>query len=176
MISAKTLFTQTDFPRVAAWVQPRIVLLNVEARDRSHALEIAASAAAKSCGQDPAPWFRALQRREQAGSTALGCGIAIPHARVAGISEPMTVYVRPATTLRFGASDEEAVSQLLVILVPPGDARDEHLQLLAIVAQLFSMQSVRKHLLEAPTAAAVAKAFREGLCAVDLGVRCPASA
>jgi len=176
MLSAKILPTQDDWDRIAGWVQPKIVLLNVQARDCTHALEIAATAAAQARRQDPAPWFRALQRREQAGSTALGCAVAIPHARVAGLAEPMTVFLRPSSALHFGAPAEEAVSQLLVILVPPSDARDEHLQLLAIVAQLFATPGVRKRLLAAPTVDAVTQVFREGLAEVHLGVSSEASA
>jgi len=152
--------------RIAAWVPPRLILLDVDARDRFHALEIAAVAATQPRGIDPAPWLRALWRREHVGSTVLGCGIAIPHAQVAGITEPMTIYLRTRSPLAFDAPEDEPVSQLLVILVPPNDARDEHLQLLAVVAQLFSASEFRERLLSAMTVSAVGEVFREGVARV----------
>jgi len=163
MITAQRPTTHHPVPRIAAWVQPELVLLDIEARDRFHALEIAAVAAARSRDLDPAPWLRALWRREHVGSTALGSAVAIPHAQVAGITEPMTVYVRFRSPVDFDAPDGEPVAHLLVILVPPDDAREDHLQLLAVVASLFSVSDFRERLLRAPTGAAVANVFSEGI-------------
>jgi mannitol/fructose-specific phosphotransferase system IIA component (Ntr-type) len=71
---------------------PDEIVLNLDASSRQQAIERAATLLAAARHLDPALVFRALWRREQAGSTALGKGIAIPHARVAGITAPAVLF------------------------------------------------------------------------------------
>src|SRR5271166_6450351 len=89
------------------------------------------------------PIFRALHRREQAGSTGLGNGLAIPHARVPGIDEPVTLFVRTKIPIRFGAPDGKSVSEFFIMLVPAEGAPEAQLQLLRSVAELFSEPAFR---------------------------------
>ena len=156
-----------DIARIATWLQPQAILLEVDARDRPHALEIAAGAIGRTHGLDPAPIFRALWRREQVGSTALGEAFAIPHARMAGIAQPITLFMRTKIAIAFDASDGKPVSNLLVIMVPADGANDDHLQLLALVAKLFSNRGFRAQLHRAPDATAAADAFRVGIAQVS---------
>jgi PTS system nitrogen regulatory IIA component len=123
---------------VLQWLRPDEVALDVEARDRPALLNVAAALCERSTGLRPAPVFRALSRREDAGSTALGHGIAIPHARIPDISRPVTLYLRTHVPLDFAAPDGKPVSQFFVILVPAEGANEDHLQLLAQVAKMFS--------------------------------------
>lgn len=53
------------------------------------------------------PVFRALWRREQARSTGLGHGFAIPHARIAGLGEPIVLLMRTKLPIAFGAPDHK---------------------------------------------------------------------
>jgi nitrogen PTS system EIIA component len=119
-----------------------------------------------SHGLDPAPIFRALWRREQAESTALGDGFAIPHARISGIARPLTLFMRTKLGIAFGAPDGKPVSDLLAIMVPADGAKDDHLQLLALVARLFSDRGFRIKLDSAPNATATADTFRAGVAQV----------
>jgi PTS system nitrogen regulatory IIA component len=155
-----------DITRIATWLQPQDILLDVDVRDRSHALEVAASTIGRAHGRDPAPIFRALWRREQVGSTGLGEGFAIPHARISGIVRPITLFMRTKLAIAFDAPDGKPVSQLLVIMVPVDGAKDDHLQLLALVVRLFSDRGFRTQLDSAPDAAAAAEAFRIGVAQV----------
>lgn len=97
-----------------------------------------------------APIFRALWRREEIGSTGLGHGIAIPHARIAGI----VLLVRTKRPIKFGALDHRPVSVLFVILVPE-HANEEHLQILATVSQMFADEAFRNRLSAATEPAAI---------------------
>ena len=101
-----------------------------------------------------------LARREQAASTALGNGFAIPHARITGIAQPMTIYLRMKAPIAFNSPDGKPVSQLLVIMVPADGAKDEHLQLLALVSQLLSDRGFRMQLDGATDVASAAQAFQ----------------
>ena len=69
-----------------------VITMNLRARDQKAALEEMA-AMLKRAGKIPTRvlWFEALLEREAAGSTAVGKGIAFPHARIDGLSEPVAV-------------------------------------------------------------------------------------
>jgi nitrogen PTS system EIIA component len=144
---------------VAQWLQPQDIVLDVDVWDRRRALELAATRIGHANGLDPAPILRALWRREQVGSTAVGQGVAIPHARIVGISRPLTLYMRLKIAMEFGAPDGKPVSHLLVIMVPAEGDADEHLRLLALVARAFSDPAFRASLSEASDAAEAAAAF-----------------
>ncbi len=156
----------SDISRIATWLQPQDILLDVDVRDRPHAFEVVAAAIGSLHGLDPAPILRALWRREQSGSTALGKRFAIPHARISGITRPLTLFMRTKSAIAFDAPDGEPVSDLLVIMVPADGAKDDHLQLLALVARLFSDRGFRAQLDSAPDATAAAGAFRDGIARV----------
>ena len=126
------------------------------ARRRS---KIAAEHIGRAHGLDPAPILRALMRREQAGSTALGHGVAIPHGRIGGLARPLTLFMRTRTSIPFGAPDGKPVSNWLVIMVPADGATDDHLQLLALVAGAFSDRDFRASLAAATSAAQVDGVF-----------------
>ena len=123
--------------RVASWLEPEEVLLDVEPRDRRHALELAAQQFARSHGIDAGPIFRALWRRELVGSTGIGRGVAIPHARIDGIDHPITLFMRTKWPIHFESPDSKDVNHILTILEPTDGDADEHVQLLALVAEMF---------------------------------------
>ena len=145
--------------KLTQWLQPQDIVLGVDVWDRRRALELASTRIGQANGLDPAPILRALWRREQIGSTALGLGIAIPHARIAGITRPLTLFMRPKMAMEFDAPDGKPVSNLLVIMVPADGATDDHLQLLALVAQAFSDPVFRARLSAASSPAEVAAVF-----------------
>jgi PTS system nitrogen regulatory IIA component len=154
---------QRDLTRVANWLQPEEILIDVPLRDSAHALEVIAEAISARHGLDPGPVFRALSRREQAGSTALGGGFAIPHARISGIERPLTLLLRAQHDIPFKAPDNDPVSLMLAILVPEEGDKDDHLQLLALVAELFSKPRFRAQLDTGTDTVAIAAAFRAGV-------------
>lgn len=75
--------------------------------------------------------------REKLGSTALGNGIAIPHCRLSDCESPCGVLLSLSSGADFDAPDDEDVD-LLFALVVPSEATQEHLNLLADLARLFS--------------------------------------
>lgn len=154
---------QQDLTRVAHWLQPEEILIDVQLRDSAHALEVMADAISARHGLDPGPVFRALSRREQAGSTALGGGFAIPHARISGIEQPLTLLLRAQHAIPFKAPDGDPVSLMLAILVPSEGDRNDHLQLLGLVAELFSEPRFRAQLDSGTDAVAIAATFRSGV-------------
>ena len=144
---------------VTQWLCPQEIELDLDVPNRSKALRAVSTLIERSRRLAAPPVFRALWRREKAASTGVGNGFAIPHARVTGITEPVTVYVRTKAPLDFAAPDGKWVSELFVILVPADGANAQHLQLLALVAEVFSDSDFRARLAAASDQQDVRSAF-----------------
>ena len=84
----------------------------------------------------------ALRERERLGSTGLGYGIAVPHARLNRLSRTFAAFVRTRMPIPFDAPDGQPVTDLIVLVVP-GHATEQHLQLLADAARLFGSKAFR---------------------------------
>jgi len=80
--------------------------------------------------------FAHLIAREKLGSTGLGQGIAIPHCRLESCPRPIGTLVTLEQGIDFDAPDEQPVDLLFALLVP-GEANQQHLDILAEVARLF---------------------------------------
>jgi PTS system nitrogen regulatory IIA component len=104
--------------------------------------------------------FDRLLERERLGSTGLGQGIALPHARVAGIHAPIGAFVQLRGPVAFDAIDDRPVDLAFGLLVP--DATDEqHLQLLATLAAAFDDATVREALRAADDSETLLAVFRQ---------------
>jgi len=99
-----------------------------------------------------------LCAREALGSTAVGNGLAIPHARIAGLQQVLAVFVRPRIAIAFDAPDRKPVSEVFALLVPE-EALQQHLQILADIAYLFSDRRFRDQLRLCSTAEQVSRLF-----------------
>jgi len=89
--------------------------------------------------------FDSLFARERLGSTALGQGVAVPHGRVKGLETPLAAFIRLAQPVPFDAPDGEPVTMLMCLLVPE-TATQQHLDILAELAQLMSNKALREAL------------------------------
>jgi PTS system nitrogen regulatory IIA component len=121
------------------------ILLDVEASTKLRVFEEVARLFERRHGFSQAQVVEALCARESLGSTGLGHGVAIPHARIKGLQRAVVAYVRTRLSIPFDAPDGKPVSDMLVLLVPEL-ATDEHLQLLAWSAQLFGDRRFREQL------------------------------
>jgi PTS system nitrogen regulatory IIA component len=128
--------------------------LDVEATDKCGLFEKVAVLVAPRLGIAPPAIAKALRARERLGSTALGYGFALPHARLGGLALPAVEYVRVRLPLPFDAPDDRPVTELIFLFVPEA-ATDAHLQLLAGIADMLSHPGVRAELQGSPDAAAV---------------------
>ncbi len=81
--------------------------------------------------------FDSLIARERLGSTGLGHGVAIPHGRVKNGTETVGAFIQLQTPIDFDAVDGEPVDLLFGLLVPE-QSTQEHLELLAQLAEMFS--------------------------------------
>ena len=86
--------------------------------------------------------FDSLFARERLGSTGLGEGIAIPHGRIKGLKEAVAALIRLSEPVPFDAPDGKPVTLLLFLLVPE-QATQQHLEILSEVAEMLSDRQMR---------------------------------
>ena len=86
-----------------------------------------------------------LHGREKLGSTGLGLGVAIPHARVESLATPTAIFVRTKKALEFDSPDGAPVNLFFFLLVP-ADATEQHLQVLAEIVEMLANAKFREHL------------------------------
>lgn len=89
--------------------------------------------------------FDSLFARERMGSTGLGQGVAIPHGRIAKLPAPVGAFLRLKNAIPFEAPDGKPVNLLFFVLVPE-KATEAHLQILAALAEMFAVDSMRERL------------------------------
>lgn len=95
-----------------------------------------------------------LFARERLGSTGLGEGVAIPHGRIKGLKQPLAAFVRLEEAIPFESPDGQPVALLIFLLVPE-QATQQHLEILSEIAQLLSDRTTRGALASEPDAGAV---------------------
>ena len=122
------------------------ILLDVDITSKKRAFEQVALHFENTRGIARATVFDGLFSRERLGSTALGHGVAIPHGRIPKLDQAYAAFMRLANPIAFDAPDGKSV-QLLVCLLVPEHATQEHLDLLAAIAQKLSDEQVRAKLL-----------------------------
>jgi len=91
-----------------------------------------------------------LQQRERLGSTAIGHGVAIPHGRVSTLEHPLCVLISLEKAIEFDPSELIAVDIVFGLLVPE-NADEEHLKILATLAEQLKSKSYRERLRGAKT-------------------------
>lgn len=99
--------------------------------------------------------FNGLIARERLGSTGLGHGVAIPHGRFAALDRTIAIMVHFSQPVDYDAADGEPVDLVVALMVPEAST-EEHLQLLAGLAEMFSDGQMRAALRQAPGAAEMA--------------------
>jgi PTS system nitrogen regulatory IIA component len=121
------------------------VLLDLLATSKKRAFEQASLLFENHQGLSRATVFDSLFARERLGSTALGHGVAVPHGRVKGLDQPLAAFARLAQPVLFDSPDNQPVMLLLFLLVPE-TATQQHLDILAELAQLMSDKALRQAL------------------------------
>ena len=96
----------------------------------------------------------AAMERERLGSTGVGNGVALPHARIEGIDHVMAGFARLSDPMDFDSIDGRPVD-LVAFLLAPADAAGAHLRALARVSRQLRREENRSRLRSAPDAMSV---------------------
>jgi len=132
--------------RMSRLLPPNNVVTGLEVTSKKRLFEQAGLLFENNHGIERGKVFDSLFARERLGSTGLGEGVAIPHGRIKGLKETLAALVRLSTPIPFDAPDGQPV-RLLVFLLVPEHATEEHLELLSEFAELLSDRAVRENLL-----------------------------
>jgi PTS system nitrogen regulatory IIA component len=97
--------------------------------------------------QDDVQVLNALLERERLGSTGVGEGVAIPHAKITGLSDLVACLARVPGGVEFDAIDKEPVRLIFALLVPENSA-GTHLKALARISRLLKNATFRSKVLE----------------------------
>jgi mannitol/fructose-specific phosphotransferase system IIA component (Ntr-type) len=131
-------------------VTPDQVVMPVVARDKSGVIAELTRHLANRWGSDYAALLGAVQEREAGGSTGIGFGVAIPHARSGGVPELSLVCGVSPSPVAFDSIDGEPVRLFFLIVGPPASA-GQHVKLLGRIAKLVRHEDVRQRLFAAAT-------------------------
>ena len=137
---------------------PKGVVLRSGASSKRQALHALAEAASHALGLDEARIFDALMERETLGSTGLGSGVAVPHARLTEVEKVTAVFVRLDTPVAYDAVDDRPVDLIVGLFAPP-KAGAEHLRALAAVSRALRSPELREQLRQARTTDAIRALF-----------------
>ncbi len=135
-------------------LKPNRVVVGLRVADKAQLLQDLARRSSAELSLDQQVIFTALQARENLGSTGLGKGFALPHARLDVLSDPYALFVRLARPIEFASVDERPVD-LVMMLLSPRDGSNQHLATLAALARPLRDEAIVRRVREAPDAAAL---------------------
>lgn len=136
--------------RLAEYLHADFVLSHLEGRDvESVVREVSARAATAGVGSEELIADRLLER-ERVHTTVIGSGLAVPHATVPGLDDPVIGIAFAREPVAFGPQASEPVRVFFVLLSPPGRER-EHVKLLARICRLGRSERFLERLERADT-------------------------
>jgi len=128
-------------------ITPERIATQVPITSKKRALETISEifATQSPSGLDAHDVFSSLIARERLGTTAIDHGVAIPHGRIKNSTETIGAFLQLAEGIDCDAFDRQSVNLMFALLVPE-DSTEEHLQLLARLATMFSDAELREKL------------------------------
>ena len=119
---------------------------DVDVKSKKRALEELSNLVAQDQTQlDASDIFDSLISRERLGATGVGYGIAIPHGRIKNCEKITGAFIKLNEAVDFNTIDNLPVDILFTLIVPE-ESTDEHLQILAFLASMFSDKDFREKL------------------------------
>jgi PTS system nitrogen regulatory IIA component len=117
------------------------IVTDAQITSKKRLLELVAAKAAEELELPQATIFNQLIERERLGSTGLGQGFAVPHARLDSLQHTHACFYRLDDGVNYDAIDRQPVDLIFVLFIPEAST-DEHLQILATLAKIFSQTEI----------------------------------
>jgi len=152
------LSTLREKPRVGLGphLRPEFFISELKGRTKEDVLEeLVGCLAASGKTRAPEAVRAALRQREALGSTGIGKGIAVPHARSTVVSERVVIVARSRRGVDFDSVDGVPAHLCFLIVAPPLERDAIYLQLLARIVRGVRLARTRQRLLDAPDFEAV---------------------
>jgi PTS system nitrogen regulatory IIA component len=138
--------------KISEFLSPTETLINVRASEKEKLLQALAQRASTKLNLAEGEIIAELLKREGLGSTGMGNGVAIPHARFQAIKKPFGIVARLKQPIEFEAIDGQPVDIVFVLLLPSA-SEGEQLGALACVARKLRSSSDLAKLRKAKSAA-----------------------
>lgn len=122
-----------------------MILTEVAADNKRHLLEHVSAFVAEQKGLDKSSVFEAVLERENLGSTGYGNGVAFPHARLEGLKDVVTVFVRLQKPVDYDALDNKPVD-MVAFMISPENSGDDHLRTLAAFSRILKNKEICKEI------------------------------
>lgn len=147
--------------RLTAHLEPAYVLTGLQATDRAGVVRELASHLAErvDVALSRETVEEEILRRERAHTTCMGDEVAVPHATLEGLDEPLLMIARSETPIPYGPAGEEPVRFFFVLLSPPEKKR-EHIKLLARICRFVRLRGFLDDLREAADAEGIVEVVR----------------
>ena len=139
-------------------IGPDRVILGLRGGDKAQLLAELAREAAARTGLDQSGLLAAIAGRELLGSTGLGRGFALPHARVEGLGRLFGLFARLARPVAFDAIDGQPVDLVFLLLIPAASEAG-HLAALAAISREMRQEAVARGLRRARNAGEICALF-----------------
>ena len=120
---------------------PEAVKMNLKVTSKKQALQALAKTAQRLTGLNERDILNVLIERERLGTTGVGEGVAIPHAKLDGIDRLCAVFARLESPINFDSVDDEFVD-LIFLLLAPLSPEHIHLKALAKISRLLRNKSM----------------------------------
>lgn len=147
--------------KIKDFLSPSNVALDVQAADKASLLKELAARAASALNLPADAVAAEIERRDELGSTGLGGGISIPHARFRQLNRPFGLLARLRQPIEFYAVDGRPVDLVFLLLLPASSQLDQ-LNALAAVARRLRDADVLRNLREATSSTELYRAVAEG--------------
>jgi nitrogen PTS system EIIA component len=130
---------------ISDFLSPAQIMIDVKASDKVRLLEQLSSEAAAATGLGADEVVREIAKREELGSTGVGNGVALPHARLPSLKAPFALLARLRHPIDFDAIDGEPVDIVVLLLIPEASDGAKG-NALACVARAFRDEETRRKL------------------------------
>ena len=127
--------------KISDLLSPTDVMIDVQTSNKRALLQGLAARAASSLGLSAEQVAPYLLKREELGSTGIGRGVAVPHARVPDLKRPYGLLAKLKQPVEFDAIDGQVVDIVFLLLLP-ATAENGQLGALALVARALRPSEV----------------------------------
>jgi PTS system nitrogen regulatory IIA component len=151
-----TSATSAPSTLIEGFLKPSLYLPSLQSRKKPAVLEELVQALVPAgATRHPGVVLDLVGQREALGSTGVGKGVAVPHARSTLIRERAVLFGRSLRGVEFDAADGLPVNLFFLIVAPPTDRDPVYLHLLAEIVRAVRLAKTRRKLLEATDFATV---------------------
>lgn len=147
--------------RLSDFINKKLINLNLQAKGKKETLEELADLLARQrMIPDREKLINVLSERESLGSTGVGNGIAIPHAKTDLTRKIVIVFAKSDQGIDFASLDKKPV-YLIFLIIAPEDAHETYLRVLARISRLLHEERIREGLRNAQSPRQVVNLIRK---------------